>query len=45
MVSVSRNISRSWVKRPYIYDIHTEEGWWGVLQICDLFTNSIIFKQ
>ena len=34
-------------KRPYIYDIHTEEGCprGGILKICHMSTNSFVFKQ
>ena len=33
----------SW--EPYIYDIHTEVEGWGVLEICHMLANSIVFKQ
>ena len=29
---------------PNIYDVHTERGWGG-LEICHMFTDSIVFKQ
>ena len=37
-------IQPSFIKGPYIYDVHTEGGS-GDLDICHIFDNSIVFKQ
>ena len=37
-------IQPSFIKGPYIYDVHTEEGS-GDLNICHIFDDSIVFKQ
>ena len=37
-------VLRKTFKGPYIYEIHTEEGW-GSLEICYVFADSIVFKQ
>ena len=51
LVTSSSQMHNTWVfnaakvdKRPYIYDVHMEEDWWG-LEICQAFADSIVFKQ
>ena len=38
------HLSQQINKGPYIYDVHTEGGE-GVLEVCHMFVDSIVFKQ
>ena len=41
--AIKENIIRG--KGSYIYDVHTERGGVGSLDICHVFVHSIVFKQ